>query len=216
MKQADILKNHTRKELNELAGDMGIPDPNDFPNKSALADEIISVVEDKDRKDGVYQQIETIKSVLKDARTTPLDIDYFKEDFKKLMSAKKDSDLETMLDLLRDLKGEGELITRLNVELEGLEKVIAGLDDEEKEVFKEQLDGIFDGREPRDLERYIRECKDLKKIMEEQMDSTKKTQRDERKVDKNTLKIKNIYKKIVAIEKALQHVKKDLEALNDD
>ncbi len=341
MESKDIIKNNTRKEMNNIADNLGIDNPESFSNKSALAEELIRVLNDDSTSDHISSYINNIKTTLKKARDSEFDIHAFKENFKELINSKKEGDTLKVLGMIEDVNKQGEDIIVLDeavkstkdlieeivnketrngfeerlkerlevcsqgeyvqpkVDCESLKKEIITFIEEQNdyektlmenlEIAKERLSLLretkmeidhvkelvhqaFDAHKAGDLKKSFKnieealECsEDILAIYEKIEEGKKRIQeikesgkeidtylealkqgkkkanekeynhamqilddaliemvrdqeevlkREENKIDQTTLKINNIYKKIVAIEKALQNVRRDLDDIN--
>ncbi len=339
MDPKDITNRYTRNEMNDLADTLGVGSPDGYPNKEALAEVILEWWSKK--KIDVAEDIDEIKSALKLIRDSKIDINVFKNNFKRLMGEKKEGQLLEMFETLEEVKKQADAIVQIDLLINSAEESLDDISNQDKrKEFEKPLKQILDRCKEgeyvdamgdciklnEDIESSLRENKDLEKELVENLEKAKEKLSDlretkieighikelirdavdlhkkgdfkasfekvkeslessesildvyekieegkskiqglkekgneigsyievlkrgkkkadekdyqyamqllddallemerdlkvdikeaEEKVDDTTLKVKNIYKKIVAIEKALQFIKKDLEDLN--
>ncbi len=179
MEPKDIIKNNTRKEMNHMAETLGADNPEGYPNKAALAEELIQLLEDDETHNKISGYIKDIKSTLKNARNAEFDIKNFKENFKELMNTKKEGDIFKVLDMIEDVNKQGEDIIILDGLVKNTKERIKDINGEQtREEFNEKLKDILDAcgqgqyaQSKADCER-LRE--DINTFIEEQDDYEKK------------------------------------------
>ncbi len=167
MKPADITSNHTRKEMNAIAEDIGIENPSSFKNKTELANTMVPLLEEKMGEENVPDGIKEVKSILKQIRGTKISMDNYKQKMKLLVEKEKSGDINKARELLAELLERGELLVDLNDRLNVLDETLETIEDEEliREV-EDSIDSVVSKPEEDIDEEALREVEEAIEYIE--------------------------------------------------
>ncbi|MFW6037961.1 MAG: hypothetical protein ACOC89_00280 [Candidatus Saliniplasma sp.] len=194
MKAEDITRENTRKEMNNIAAEMGIDDPKSFSTKSELADEMMDHIEEHGFEDELDDKVENVKNILRNARDTDLNLDEFKKGFKKMRTAKKEYNLPKAIEMADYLIEQGESIIESGEVIDEIKDRLGDFPEGEiKSGYKEDLNKLLDGFkngeynhrviELRELLDDIQDHYELKQKLEDKFPSARKKLSELRGID---------------------------------
>ncbi len=193
-----------------------------------------NIVAYNDRQDELEDKLKEAKKKLSDIRETKIEIDMLKELVHDAVSANKEKDFEKGLGHVEDFLDKSERIMEVYEKIGEAKEKVQELKGEDLE-FKPYLDILKNCKNKADdgdykyslqllndaitdMEKDLKEKEEgeggeVKEETEEERSEENNVSIDEKEIDKQELK--NIHRKIEAIEKALKYIKRDLEKMMD-
>ena len=162
----------------------------------------------------LLEHLEKAKEKLASLRETTIEIGHIKDLVRDAVNAHRDGNLQKSFDHVKEALESSESILKVFEKIEEGKKKVQRLKERDSEI-NSYLEVLKRGKKKADEKDYQYAMQLLDDaLMEMERDLKDDIKEAEKKVNDTSLKVKNIYKKIVAIEKALQYVKKDLEDLD--
>ncbi len=209
MKATDITSNHTRKEMNAMAEELGIENPSSFKNKTELAKSMAPIIEKKMEEEAIPEGVVKVKSLLKELRDTEIPTDRFKDKLKDLTDSKKRGAIEEAKNLIDELVDEATYILNIDERLSELDDELESINDNElrgevqesvEVVIKKAEKGNFD-EALKEIDQAIEYTKgyrdrvETKKVeLEERVEDAKKRLSELRETAISIDKIKNLFR----------------------
>lgn len=194
-----------------------------------LLDEIKKEVdEEKDFEDKVKESINKAKEKLSELRKTKIKIDHVKDEIRGAVQAYKEGDLEESLEKVERALEDSEIMLEIAEKLEEGRSRIEVFEEKGLEI-ESYVDKLKNGEKKvnnREYNHALELLDDVLDQMEGEMEDIKEEEKEieeikgeeEKEIEDKDIpekKVKDIHRKIEAIEKAIKFVKKDLEDLHE-
>jgi len=187
------------------------------------------IIEYIDKQDELEDKLTEAKKKLSDIRETKIEIDMLKELVHDAVTANKEKDFEKGLEHVEDFLDRSEMIMEVYEKIGEAKEKVQELKEEDLE-FKSYVDILKSCKKKADdgdykyslqllndaitdMDKDLEKREEIEEETEEEKSEEKEVTIDDKEIDKQELK--NIHRKIEAIEKALKYIKRDLEKMMD-
>ncbi len=180
-----------------------------------LNDDIEShMQEHKEIEKDLLENLDKAKERLANLRETKIEIGHVKDLVRDSVDLHKKGDFKKSFEKVKESLEQSESILNVYEKIEEGKDKIQRLKEKGNEI-ESYIETLKRGKKKADEKDYQYAMQLLDDVlMEMETDLKEDIKEAKQSVDDISLKVKNIYRKIIAIEKALQYIKKDLEDLN--